>query len=218
MEYQTEALSLNIEGVAFEIERITNIDALFNALIAKGEEHEDMKDERIPYWAELWHSALALSQYLIRSGITLKGKKILEIGAGLGLPSIVAGHLGAEVTVTDYLPEAVAFAEKNWKKNNTLNATFQVVDWRTPDESFAADIVLAADIAYEKRMFEFIPNAFKVLCKKNGFILLTEPNRGLAEVFLKELPQQGFLIEKEIIPISLFGTSHPINLLKIQVI
>ncbi len=218
MEYQTEQLSLNIEGVAFEIERITNIDALFNALIAKGNDHEDMKDERIPYWAELWHSALALSQYLVRSGMELKGKKVLEIGAGLGLPSIVAGRLGAEVTVTDYLPEAVAFAKKNWIKNNPQNASFELLDWRTPTATFAADIVLAADIAYEKRMFEPIPNAFKVLCKKGGLILLTEPNRGLAEIFLKELPQQGFSIEKEIIPITLFGTSHQVNLLKIQVI
>ena len=144
--YETELISLNIEGVNIDIERVTNIDALFAELIAKGENHPDFKDERIPYWAELWASALALSQYLVTSKMDFQGKKVLEIGAGLGLPSIVAAQLGADVCVSDYLPEAVDFSRKNFEKNN-LTADFQILDWRTPDKSFAADIILAADVA-----------------------------------------------------------------------
>ena len=83
--YETELISLNIEGLSVDIERVTNIDALFAELIAKGENHPDFKDERIPYWAELWASALALSQYLVASKIDFQGKKVLEIGAGFGL-------------------------------------------------------------------------------------------------------------------------------------
>ena len=215
--YETELISLDIEGVSVDIERVTNIDALFAELIAKGENHPDFKDERIPYWAELWASALALSQYLVTSKIDFQGKKVLEIGAGLGLPSIVAAKLGAEVCVSDYLPEAVDFSRKNFEKNN-LTADFQILDWRTPDKSFAADIVLAADVAYEKRMFEYLPLAFKTFCKPNGTIFLSEPNRGLAQYFLQDLHNQGFIVEKIILPVTLFNIKHTINILKINVL
>jgi predicted nicotinamide N-methyase len=216
--YETELISLNIEGLAVDIERITNIDALYEELVAKGENHEDFKDERIPYWAELWASALALSQYLVASKIDFKGKKILEIGAGLGLPSIVAAKLGAEVCVTDYLPEAVEFSRQNFQINNLSNAKFDVLDWRNPDETFAAEIVLAADIAYENRMFEYLPIAFKTLCKPGGTIFLSEPNRGLAHFFLEDLHNKGFEVEKIIIPTILFGMEYNINVLKINVL
>lgn len=215
--YETELISLDIEGLCVDIERVTNIDELYEQLIAKGENHPDFQDERIPYWAELWPSALALSQYLVASKINFEGKKILEIGAGLGLPSIVAAKLGASVCVSDYLSEAVNFSSKNFEKNN-LKADFQILDWRTPDKSFAADIVLAADVAYEKRMFEYLPLAFKTFCKPNGTIYLSEPNRGLAQYFLQDLHNQGFTVEKTLLPVILFNIKHSINILKIKVL
>jgi predicted nicotinamide N-methyase len=219
LQYQTELLNLDVEGLGITIERVTNIDELFERLIAKGDAHEDMLDERIPYWAELWASALAMSQYLVQSKMDWSGKKVLEIGAGLGLPSIVAGKLGAtDVTISDYLPEAVVFAEKNWYKNNLHPANFITMDWRNPDIAFAADILLAADIAYEQRMFEFLPLAFKTLSKKGGTILLSEPNRGFAQIFMKKLQHQGFEIEEKVFHISLFGLEQNVNLLIMKVL
>ena len=112
MIYDTEVFQIAIAPYLIDIERVTNIDALFEDLIAKGDEHEDMKDERIPYWAELWPSALALSHYMVAMSLDWKEKSVLEIGCGLGLPSVVAGELGArEVVLSDYLVEAVAFAK-----------------------------------------------------------------------------------------------------------
>ncbi len=219
LKYQTELLNLNIEGIDIAIERVTNIDELFERLIAKGDVHEDMLDERIPYWAELWASALAMSQYLVQSKMDWTDKKVLEIGAGLGLPSIVAGKLGATaVTVSDYLPEALDFAEKNWNRNNTHQANFVTMDWRNPDVTLAADVLLAADIAYEQRMFESLPLAFKALSKKGGTILLTEPSRGFAQDFIKELANQGFKIEKKVMQIELFGLKQDVNLLIMSIL
>lgn len=218
-QYHTELLNLNIKGIDIAIERVTNIDELFERLIAKGDAHEDMMDERIPYWAELWASALAMSQYLVDSNMDWNGKKVLEIGAGLGLPSIVAGKLGAtDVTISDYLPEAVDFAQQNWNRNNLHQAAFVTMDWRNPPVNFAADIVLAADIAYEQRMFEFLPLAFKALCKKGGTVVLSEPNRAFAQPFMAELKNQGFEVEKTTYPIELFDLKQNINLLIMRVL
>ena len=216
MQYKTEQLSLAIGSYSINIERITNIDELFSELIAKGNDHEDVKDERIPYWAELWPSALALSHYMVEMDINWKEKTVLEIGCGLGLPGVLAGKLGAkEVNLTDYLAEAVNFAEANWHKNNSSKASFTTLDWRKPNTSLAADIVIAADIAYEKRSFDYLIPAFKTLCKKNGIILLSEPNRAFAKSFLQNLHNQGFKIKEHQTKQSLFDVLYTINIFEI---
>lgn len=216
MVYQTEVLSLQIGTQNIDIERVTNIDALFDLLLAKGDEHEDMKDERIPYWAELWPSALALSHYMSEMDFDWKDKKVLEIGAGLALPSILAAKLGAQVTVSDYLLEAVEFARKNHERNNLFNSLFLQLDWRKAESSLAADVLIAADVAYEKRMFEPLLTAFHFLCKENGLILLAEPNRSLASDFLESLNNQDFVLKKVQVPQSLLGLNYKINIFEIR--
>ena len=185
MDFLTKNIHVAIGNFAVKLTIIENIDALFDALIQKGTDHEDVQDERIPYWAELWASAIAMGLYLVENQLVSDKKSVTEIGCGLGLPSIVAGLMGAkEVVLTDYLPEALDFAKQNWIQNLPQNkARFQVLDWRNPDPSVSADILLASDVAYESRAFEPLLNAFKILLKPNGTILITEPNRPVSKSF-----------------------------------
>ena len=152
MEFKTTNTTLKFGNLDVHLTIVENLDELFDDLIKKGEEHEDFKDERIPYWAELWASAIAMSEYLVENALITEGVTVTEMGCGLGLPSIVAGKLGAEVTMTDYLDDALDFAKLNWNNNFTnKKATFSRLDWRNPDVSLAADLLLASDVAYEKR-------------------------------------------------------------------
>jgi predicted nicotinamide N-methyase len=192
--FQTRPLLLDVEGLAVQLSVITNTAELIDELIAKGSEHEDVQDERIPYWADLWPSALALSRHLVRSGIVQPGMQVTEMGCGLGLPGIVAGLLGAETTLTDYLPDALRFAHRNWGQNLSRPARFELMDWRQPDPGLAADLLLASDVAYESRAFSFLPQAFRTLCRPGGTILLSEPNRAVASGFLAGLEAEGFQV------------------------
>ena len=192
--YKTEMLDVIIEDIAFKILQINNVDELFERLIAKGAQHEDVKDERIPYWAELWPAAIGMSQYLIQKQIIQARQRVLEIGCGLGLPGIVAGKLGATVTLTDYMDDALVFAKRNWDLNHPgQNAQFVKMDWREPDPALAADVVLASDVTYEQRFFEFLLPAFKTLCKPGGRILISDPNRGAATGFFEQMNRAGFI-------------------------
>ena len=197
MDFLTKNIDVAIGDFDVKLTIIENIDALFEALIQKGKDHEDVKDERIPYWAELWASAIAMSLYLVENQLVSDKKSVTEIGCGLGLPSIVAGLMGAkEVILTDYLPEALDFAKQNWLQNLPQNnARFQVLDWRNPDPSVSADILLASDIAYESRAFEPLLNAFKILLRPNGTILITEPNRPVSKNFFLELHTEGYAVK-----------------------
>lgn len=193
--YTTRDLALDIEGLPIHLSVITNVDDLVEQLLAKGDDHEDVRDERIPYWADLWPSALALGRHLVRSAIIQPGMTVTEIGCGLALPGIVAGRLGAEVTLTDYLPEALDFARRNWDRNIDRSVHAALLDWRQPDPVLAADLLLASDVAYERRAFDFLPQAFRTLCRPGGTILVSEPNRPMAADFFQTLPDQGFTVQ-----------------------
>ena len=94
-------------------------------------------DERLPYWAELWTSALVLAEQCLVSPV-IGGKRVLDLGCGLGLTGIAAAAAGAEVLFTDYEEDALAFAEWNARTNLTAEAfarsSFRTADWRTPGQ------------------------------------------------------------------------------------
>ena len=213
--YQTEKIQVSIEHLPIGLLQITNVDALFDALLQQSADDIAVKDERIPYWAELWPSAIAMSRYLVRNQLINKDLFVLEIGCGLGLPGIVAGKYGAKTTLTDYLPEALEFAKQNWALNNATQATFQVLDWREPIDVEAVDLLLASDVAYEARLCKYLPDAFRKLCKPNGKIILSEPNRPFSKDFLHQLPQQGFDVKTSSEIVGMHEREYIINVLEI---
>ena len=198
MDFKTRDITLDFQDIRVNLTVVDNIDDLFDALIEKGETHPDYIDQRIPYWAELWASAVAMSEYLVENQqLTTSPVKVTEIGCGLGLPSIIAGKLGAEVCLTDYDMDSLDFAKQNWTKNLPhKNARFQQLDWRNPDPSVAADLLLASDVAYEKRAFEPLLKTFQQLLKPNGTILLTEPNREMFKPFISSLDTEGYAFKQ----------------------
>src|SRR5688500_18369347 len=93
--YKTEIEELNFDEKAIRLLQIKNIDVLYDKLVAKGSDHEDVRDERIPYWADLWPSAIGLCEHLVKSKIINPDITVHDMGCGLGLPGIIAGMLGA---------------------------------------------------------------------------------------------------------------------------
>jgi predicted nicotinamide N-methyase len=84
-------------------------------------------DEFLPYWAELWPAAIALAAALPE----VAGLRIVELGCGLGVPSLVAAARGAEVTATDWAADAVELLRENAARNG-LELRVEVRDWREP--------------------------------------------------------------------------------------
>jgi predicted nicotinamide N-methyase len=106
-------------------------------------------DEFLPYWAELWPAATALAGALPER---LNGVRVVELGCGLGVPSLVAAARGAVVTSTDWAADAVELLTRNAARNG-LEVRAEVRDWRAPwNERF--DLALAADVLYEQRNVE----------------------------------------------------------------
>lgn len=105
-------------------------------------------DEFLPYWAELWPAATALAEALP----DVAGLSVVELGCGLGVPSLVAAARGAEVTAIDWSADAIELLRGNAERNGVA-VSAEVRDWREPwSQSF--DLALAADVLYEQRNVE----------------------------------------------------------------
>jgi predicted nicotinamide N-methyase len=118
-------------------------------------------DEFLPYWAELWPAASALAAALPDD---LSGRRVVELGCGLGVPSLVAASRGAEVVASDWAPDAIALLRQNAERNG-IALEARVWDWRDPwAERF--DLALAADVLYERRNVEPVATALQQLAPK----------------------------------------------------
>jgi predicted nicotinamide N-methyase len=105
-------------------------------------------DEFLPYWAELWPAARALAAALP----AVDGLRVVELGCGLGVPSLVAAARGASVTATDWATAAIDLLAQNAERNGLALDT-EVRDWRQPWTA-RFDLALAADVLYERRNVE----------------------------------------------------------------
>jgi predicted nicotinamide N-methyase len=210
--YTTQTLELDLCHQQVQLTTITNLDDLVDELIAKGKDHEDYQDERLPYWADLWHSAIGLARYLCRKEYVRPNQTVTEIGCGLGLPGVMAGVLGGAVTFTDYLDEALELAAWNWSLNLDGQARFLKMDWRHPLPEAGAEIVLAADVAYEKKLFDALLTTLDTLIPNGGRLLLAEPNRPVARPFVAELKERYSLNDQTVEPVSWNGFTVKVNI------
>lgn len=175
--------------------RITH-PAQADALI---EEEEFERDERLPYWADLWPSAIALARWL--SGRDLVGKRVLELGCGLGLPATVALSRGAEVVVTDHYGAAMDFAVFNARENEGREPEAFMLDWRRPeiDGLGRFDLVIGADIIYEAHDAMALGDLVPKLLSPGGEAIFADPKRNTAMVFVHGMEEHGFRENVEIL-------------------
>jgi len=139
------------------------------------------REEFLPYWAELWPSAIALARVVAE--LDLRGKSVVELGCGLGLPSIVAALGGARVLATDWSPDALVFASRNARRNG-LELETRLVAWAEPDGLHAESpwsLVLCADVLYERRNVEQL---LALLPSLGSEVLLADPGRPALPAFL----------------------------------
>lgn len=140
----------------------------------------------IPYWARPWPSGLRLAGALADDPVP-PGASVLELGCGLGAPSVVAARAGAEVLATDGAPDAVAFAAHNLALNE-VTAEVAHVDWAQHGDALVArgpfDVLLAADVLYLQANVEIALRLWPRLLKDGGVLRLADPHRAGTRDFL----------------------------------
>ena len=154
----------------------------------------DHPAEPFPYWAKLWPSSIALVQYLNANPIWIEHKNVLEIGAGVGLPSFMIAGYANSVQVSDYAPEAVELMEMN----------------RVHD-SLKPDVVLLSDVNYNPSQFNGLLHLITKLIAEGTIILLSTPQRIIASPFVNAI--QELVKQKHVEIVNENGKSIEISIL-----
>lgn len=140
-----------------------------------------------PFWAKIWASSLALTSFLKKEMQLVEGKKVLEIGAGIGLPSFVVANAAASIIVSDHAAEAVVLMEKNIEHLGLRNAKALCLDWNHFPDSIKADLVLLSDINYAPEEFEALLKLIQRFLEQGSTIIIATPQRIMATPFVAAL-------------------------------
>jgi predicted nicotinamide N-methyase len=198
--YKTTDVTLALQGRQVHITKIADLEVLLEDI----EPVTFAQDERLPYWAELWPSAVALAHYVTQH-LDLAGQWVLELGCGLGLVGVAAALRGARVLCTDYEPAALAFARHNARRNACRRVRFRLMDWRRPTLSRRYACILASDVIYEARNFQPLVMLLRRYLARGGRAVFSEPGRLNAEPFFTLLRQWGFTYRKTLQPLEWDG-------------
>jgi predicted nicotinamide N-methyase len=136
-----------------------------------------------PYWSVLWRSGVALAREVDQAA--LRGRRVVELGCGLAVPSMAAARAGAAALATDACAQALALAARNARLNEVRVET-ATVDWAEPEELVGRgpfDLVLGADLLYERASVSLLLGLLPRLAPEAW---LADPGRPGAGAFMEE--------------------------------
>lgn len=148
--------------------------------------------EHFPYGFLLWESAVGIAMHLDANPALVAGKSVLELGAGLGFAGMAAQTLGAQVCQTDHQPGALTLARWNAQRNGVCDIEYRVADWRDWSHKKKYDVILGADILYERKMQFHLETIFRHYLRPKGRLLLSDPQREQAFQFITHLEDSGW--------------------------
>jgi predicted nicotinamide N-methyase len=149
---------------------------------------------RLPYGVALWPSSIALAHELMTRADALRGRHVLELGAGTGLAGIVAASLGAHVVQTDRHAAALHLCRVNGERNGATSAEQRLADWSDWRDTTRYDMIIGSDILYAEPMHSHLRSIFESQLLPGGRILLADPLRSQSVRLLEQLDANGWSI------------------------
>jgi len=198
--YRTITEDLSIGGLKICFTRVAEPDRVLDEIVAEEDRREKISGVRLqdpqhlPYWAELWESAMGIAATVAGMQLT-ESTRVLDLGCGMGLAGAAAAARGAQVMLADLETPALLFA-----KLNSLRLSQRVrvrqLNWQVDrlDEQF--DLILGADILYERKQWEFLNEFWKAHLAEGGSILLGEPGRQSGDMFKPWIVERGWQLRE----------------------
>ena len=139
-----------------------------------------------PLWAKIWPASWVLAGFLADMPAAA-GKNFLEIGAGIGLVSIVAASFGHRITMTEYNSDALQFAYANAVINGSPTLPIRELDWNRPRLADVFDYIVASEVTYKKEHVTSLVKLFKKYLKPDGTVYLAGEMRRVSRDFYQQL-------------------------------
>ncbi len=154
-----------------------------------------------PYWAKIWPSAIAMSTFLSSHIEYYREKNVLELAAGLGLPSLVAAAHATKVVCSDYMAAPLAIVAKSIAENKQYAyMTCALLNWEYLPENLHTDVLLLSDVNYHPAAFSHLYQLIQRFIDQNTTIILATPQRLAAKSFINGI--LAWCIQQEVYTIN----------------
>lgn len=186
-QYKVAFEPLKIKEHQLHLLKITDLEQILDG-------KDPLKDvSSFPFWIRLWEAAIVLSEFI--AGLPCdKETTLLELGAGLGAPGLIAAAAGFQVTLTDYEELILDFEKINAAASNLQNVQCVKLDWLDPPEMPRYDVIVGAEILFREEFFEPLLNVLRRALKPEGVVYLAHDiKRRSMEPFLK-LAEKEYII------------------------
>ena len=183
------------------------------ALLSYEEERGFLEEQRLPYGVMLWPGAIALAHEI--ASRPFAGKRVLEIGAGTGLPGIVAAARGARVVQTDRQSLALHVCKMNAERNQLTTIEHRQADWAAWDDDTAYDVILGSDVLYAETMHPQLRHIFETNLAPGGAILVSDPFRKTSVELLERMEADGWRVTMNKWTVGTTGPARPCGVFEV---
>ena len=189
-EYETEISEVVVKDRKFQI--------LLPRFLSKFINKHDVFHE-FPLWAKIWQASWVLADYLAGMPVAAE-KQILEIGAGVGMVSIVAASFGHRITMSEHNNDALQFARANALINTCAQLPIIDLDWNRPQLPGRFDQIVASEVIYKEEDCEPLMRLLKACLKSDGEVILAGEMRKTSMDFYKILETEfNIRVQKKIL-------------------
>jgi predicted nicotinamide N-methyase len=154
-----------------------------------------------PLFGQLWPSGAMLAAQLALRPVTA-GERILEVGCGLALASLVGHRRGADVTASDCHPLASEFLAHNVSLNGMRPLKYRTGHW-VPQSVEAADgvrgtfeLIVGSDLLYDRDACRLLATFIGRHAAPGGQVWVVDPDRGNRPAFNRAMGALGFAMEQ----------------------
>lgn len=173
-EYSADVSEMEIQGRRFRMIVPSSLDRFIDT-------QDVFRD--FPLWSKIWEASWVLADHLARIPVS-PGKRLLELGAGIGLVGIVGASFGHDVTMTEHNPHSIDFARANARLNGCPDLKILQLDWNNPAIDGKFDCIVGSEITYQEESFNSILNLVNLFLKPGGEIILSSEMRKTTFEFL----------------------------------
>ena len=179
-------------GTPIQIAHTADFDRLL------GNSVYDFDTDYMPYWAEIWPCGVVLAGFIAREPDVFQGRRVLELGPGVGVTAVAAMRAGADLVIADYAPGSLALSSLNALDQVGTEPTTLLLNWREPSAELFAEagdgfsVVLAADVLYEEEDVKPLARLLKRLVAPHGEVWIAEPGREVAKDLIELLHLRGW--------------------------